>query len=212
VRRIRACSCRLRDKSGLAVPPGATRHATPVIDPAEEGTRNASNRRFHRDRRELIAAIRGLLGPRSRTEPLADADRAAALAAEARASHREAEPSSWALVRHEWGLDEREGVVNLLHAFGELLGPRSVWLILPGREPQAVGLPIDAVLDNPLGFAALSDFEMVLLDQSVPAGLRLLRHSYPISPEWELEVWGEPWLSAATRAIREQRGRSGPAS
>ncbi len=180
-----------------------------MIDPADEGTRHGSDRRFRRQRTELIAQLRTLLGPRSRTEPLADADRAAALAAEARASHRQAEPNSWAMARREWACDEREGVVALLHALSDLLGTRSAWMILPGREPQAVGLSVDTVLDNPLGFAALSDFEMVLLDQSVPAGLWLLRHSYPTSSAWELEVWGEPWLSAATRAIREQRGKGG---
>ena len=180
-----------------------------MIGPADESARPASDRRFRQRRAELVESLRSLLGPRSRTEPLADPDRAAALAAEARASHRQAEPSSWAMVRRQWPRDEREGVVNLLHALSELLGPRSVWLVLPGREPQAVGLAADAVLDNPLGFAALTDFEMVLLDQTVPAGLWLLRHSYPTSSAWELEVWGEPWLSAATRAIREQRGAGG---
>ena len=183
-----------------------------MIGPADEGTRPGSDRRFRRHRAELVDALRGLLGPRSRTEPLADADRAAALAVEARASHRQAAPNSWSMVRQEWANDEREAVVALLHALSALLGPRSAWMIVPGREPQAVGLTTDTVLDNPLGFAALSDFEMVLLDQSVPAGLWLLRHSYPTSSGWELEVWGEPWLSAATRAIREQKGAGGAMS
>ena len=171
----------------------------------EDSARRASDRRFEARRREIIEAIRALLGPRGSAEPLRDADRAAALAAEARASHREAEPHPWAIVRREWQEDDRTAVVRLLHALRELLGPRSVWLILPGREPQAVALSTDAVLDNPLGFAALSGFEMILLDQDVPAGLWLLRLSRASGPAWELEVWGEPWLSAATRAIREER-------
>ena len=172
----------------------------------DERMRHASDRRFHRRRAELVEALGALLGPRNATEPLKDADRAAALAAEARASHREAEPHGWALVRHEWPGDERERVVRLLHALSARLGSRELWIILPGREPQAVSLVSDAVLDNPLGFAALSEFEMLLLDHSVPAGLWLHRRGLSTDGfAWELEVWGEPWLSAITRAIRETR-------
>jgi len=70
-----------------------------------------------------------------------------------------------------------------------------------------VPLQVDAVLDNPLGFASLGEHEVRLLDHSVPAGLWLRRHSRhfglgPARHTWQLEVWGEPWLSAATRALR----------
>lgn len=154
-------------------------------------------------------ALRRLLGPRAAPEPLADADRAAALAAEARAGHRAAEEHGWALVRRGWPSDARDAVAALVHAVSAHLGARPVWLVVPGREPQIAPVSSDAVLDNPLGFAALGDSEMVLLDQAVPAGLWLGRHSYHYPDEvryaWELEVWGaEPWLSAATRAMREQ--------
>jgi hypothetical protein len=82
---------------------------------------------------------------------------------------------------------------------------------VPGREPQAAAVTVDAVLDNPLGFAALAeDYELVLSDAALPAGLWLGRHAHapPTPPRytWELEVWGtEPWLSAATRALRGWR-------
>jgi hypothetical protein len=102
-----------------------------------------------------------------------------------------------------------------VHRVGAYVGARPAWLVVPGREPQAVALTSDVVLDNPLGFAALADFELVLLDQRVPAGLWLGRHTHVPGPgltrySWELEVWGaEPWLSAATRALREQRPAGG---
>jgi hypothetical protein len=57
--------------------------------------------------------------------------------------------------------------------------------------------------------------ELVVADREVPAGLWLGRHIDAVGPEgvrhsWELEVWGaEPWLSAATRAVREL-GRADP--
>lgn len=186
-----------------------------MTDRSDDITRRASDNRFRRRRVELVEALGGLLGQRAIAEPLADADRAAALAAEARASHRAAEPHAWALVHRDWRRDDRAGVVELLNAISARLGARATWLILPGWEPQVIPLSSDVLLDNPLGFAALADFEMVLLDQSVPAGLWLLRHSHVRGAEttfsWELEVWGEPWLSAATRAIREQLESGGAA-
>ena len=175
----------------------------------DDDPRRGSDLRFRARRAAVIEELRSLLGTRSSAEVVDDADRAAALAAEARASHRDAEPDSWAIVRRAWEDDDRSAVTYLLHAIGEILEPRATWLILPGREPQAVALPADAILDNPVGFAALSDFELVMLDQRVPAGLWLLRRAraQPSTGfSWEMEVWGEPWLSAATRAIRESRG------
>ena len=73
-------------------------------------------------------------------------------------------------------------------------------------ERQAVPLESDAALDNPLGFASLAGHELWLLDRE-PAGLSLVRHSHRVGPNavrgmWELEVWGEPWLSVATCALR----------
>ena len=184
-----------------------------MTDSSDADFRHASDRRFARDRHALVASLRGLLGPRGAPEPLADADRAAALAAEARAAHREAADLPWALVRHLWTTADRAGVTAVLHGVSGSLGSRACWLIVPGREPQAVPLASDAALDNPLGFAALAAApELVLLDQQLPAGLSLVRHDGeppgPAHERWELEVWGaEPWLSAATRAIREWRAR-----
>jgi hypothetical protein len=176
------------------------------VAPPPDDPRRASDRRFARARAELAERLRALLGPQA-PEPLADADRAAALAAEARAGHRAAGERPWALVRHAWPDDHRAGVVHVVHALSALAGPRAAWLIVPGREPQAAAVASDAVLDNPLGFAALAeDGELVVLDAELPAGVWLGRP--PLTPpaprRWELEVWGaEPWLSAATRALRE---------
>jgi hypothetical protein len=180
-----------------------------VTDRADENARRASDARFLRRRSVVVESLGALLGPHARdVAPLADADQAAALAAEARASHRAAEPHAWALARRAWSRDERAAVVELLHAINARLGARASWLVLPGWEPQAVALSSDVVLDNPLGFAAAAGFEMMLLDREVPAGMWLLRHSHA-GPDggtafsWDLEVWGEPWLSATTRALRE---------
>jgi hypothetical protein len=185
----------------------------PSDDPAD-AARQASDRRFLRGRAELAVALRSLLGARDAPEPLADADRAASVAAEARAGHRASAEHAWALVRHEWREGGRAGAAAVLQAVGALAGPRPVWLVVPGREPQAVAVDSDRVLDNPLGFAALAEGgELVLLDRQLPAGVWLARHpGGPGAPDaWEVEVWGaEPWLSAATRALREWRaGRPG---
>jgi hypothetical protein len=159
-----------------------------------------SDARFARRRLELAAELRALLGAHEAAEPLADAGRAAAIAADVGAAHREARPHPWALVRHAWPAGERGAVVALLHAVSARVGPRPAWLVVPGREPQVVALGSDLVLDNPLGFAALAGGELVLGDQAVPAGLWL----HAGGDGWELEAWGaEPWLSATTRAIRE---------
>ena len=179
-----------------------------MSDHPNENPRRASDARFARQRAELTATLRGLLGAREALVPLPDADEAAALAAEARTAHREAATHEWTLVRHRWPAGERAGAAAVLHALSALLGPRASWLIVPGREPQAVALPSDVVLDNPFGFATLGDEpELVLLDRQLPAGLWLGPTTDPAAEGWELEVWGtEPWLSAATRAIRERRG------
>jgi hypothetical protein len=139
-----------------------------------------------------------------------DADRAAAIAAEARAAHRAAEAQGWAVVRRAWRDDEHAAVAATVHAVSTHVGPRAAWLVVPGREPQAVAVTSDAVLDNPLGFAALAEHELLLVDEVLPAGLWLARRpprADATGGGWELEVWGtEPWLSAATRALREQGG------
>jgi hypothetical protein len=179
--------------------------------PDDSSARRASDDRFRRRRAALTEALGALLGPRAAPEPLADADRAAALASEARAGYQEAEGRGWALVRRVWPRDDRAAVAEVMDAMRAALGERAVWLIVPGREPQAVPTTSDAVLDNPLGFAALAEGEFTLLDERLPAGLTLVRHPHASGSataySWELEAWGaEPWLSAATRALRERGG------
>jgi hypothetical protein len=182
-----------------------------MTDRPDDDVRRASDERFRRGRESLAAALRRLLGAAA-AAPLADADRAAAIAAEARAGHRAAADHAWALVRHEWTSDDREGVAAVVHALSALVGSRPAWLVVPGREPQAAAVASDLVLDNPTGFAALSaDHELVLVDAALPAGLWLARHAHeqagPTRYTWELEAWGaEPWLSATTRALRGRRG------
>lgn len=174
-----------------------------------DDARRASDARFRARRAELSDALAALLGPHDASAPVADADHAAALAAEARAAYRAAEQEGWALVRHEWPREAVGAVVALLHAVNERVEARPVWLVVPGREPQAISLPSDAVLDNPMGFAALADFELVLLDHGVPGGITLTGHAHVLgsaTDAWELEAWGaEPWLSAVTRAVRDER-------
>lgn len=183
-----------------------------MSDPSDDLPLRASDDRFRRGRAELSEALVALLGPRGAPLPLADADRAAALAAEARGAYRDAEAYAWAVVRAELRADDRRAIADLLQAVGAAVGGRPVWLVVPGREPQVVPLAADLVLDNPLGFAALGDHEFTLLDQAVPGGLTVTRHAHVLGAAhayaWEVEAWGaEPWLSAATRALRERRQR-----
>jgi hypothetical protein len=172
--------------------------------------RRASDARFRARRAELADGLRTLLGPHDDAAPLDDADRAVAIAVEAAAAHREARDQGWAVVGAAWPAERRSDVVSLLHAVSALVGPREVWLVMPGREPQAVALGAEVVLDNPLGFASLAGGELTLLDREVPGGLWLAgpaAGAHGVPDEWQLEVWGaEPWLSAATRAVREGRG------
>ena len=177
------------------------------MDRSDEIARRASRNRFRQRRAALAGELARLLGPREAAEPVDDSERAAALSAAFVRDHAAAEAHEWARVARWWGADEAGDLADTLHRISRHVGPRAVWLLLREREPQAVGIASDAVLDNPLGFAALTGHELRLLDQDVPAGVWLLRHSYH-SPgdtryRWELEVWGaEPWLSAATRALR----------
>jgi hypothetical protein len=170
----------------------------------------ASDRRFRHRRAELVDQLRTLLGPHGAVEPIDDANRAAALAAETEAGHRAAREHGWAVVRHAWPVEERGAAAALVQAVSALIGARAVWLVLPGRDPQAVPLDAEEVLDNPFGFAQLAREELVLLDRELPAGLWLVGPGAG-ADGWQLEVWGtEPWLSAATRALREQRRAERP--
>lgn len=163
--------------------------------------------RFRHEQSGLAAAIEALLGTASGPLEFVTLDRADALAAEYQLSHRTAAELN-ATVEAAWPQDEIERAVMFIHSLIEHVGARPAWLIVQLTEPQALMLNSDVVLDNPLGFASLADSELRLLDREVPAGLWLVRHSHHYGPmltdyTWELTIWGEPWASAATRALRE---------
>ena len=167
----------------------------------------ASAQRFLAARASYAAWLRSLLGAHARIVPVEEVEAAASLHAEYRAGEREAEGKDWALARHAWPLQDIDEAVEALHRLSNNLGSRDVWLIIPDREPQACALSSEMVLDNPLGFAALARNELALMDRSVPAGLSFQRYDlsteYGVDEhEWELVVWGEPWLSATARALR----------
>ena len=162
--------------------------------------------RFRQEQSGLAAALEALLGAACDTLEFMPLDRADALAAEYQLSRRSAADVN-TTVEAAWPQDEIERVVNHIHVLIEHVGTRPAWLIVQLTEPQAVGLASEVVLDNPLGFAALADNEVRLLDHELPAGLNLMRISHNYGPlltdyTWELTVWGEPWASAATRALR----------
>jgi hypothetical protein len=164
--------------------------------------------RFRAGRDALADWISALLGPHAGAAPVDNIRHAAALHAEYRASERAAEGQEWALARASWPLADLDEAIDALHRVSSNLGPRGVWLIVPGREPHACPLASDVVLDNPLGFALLADQELALLDRDVPAGFSFKRYERESEDggtdyEWELIVWGEPWLSATMRALRE---------
>jgi hypothetical protein len=175
----------------------------------DELARRGEAERFRLRRAEVAEGLTALLGPRAGVTPLADAAAAAAVESEFAASHEAAEPNEWALVRREWPARDTEALSDTLHRLARNLGARPVWLVVPGRVPQGAVLTSDAVLDNPFGFAALAEGqapELRLLDREVAAGLWLVREGHRMGTvvvqEWSLDVWGEPWLSAATRSLR----------
>jgi hypothetical protein len=175
----------------------------------DEVTRREAAERFRARRAELTEALTALLGRREAVAPVDDLAAAAAVEREFMASCRDAEPHEWAMVRHGWPEDDPTACAETLHALARNLGARPAWLVVPGHPAQAVALPSDAVLDNPFGFAALTERyapELRLLDREVAAGLSLARRAHHMGTiavyGWALEVWGEPWLSAATRALR----------
>ena len=178
------------------------------IDRQAEMARQAvAAHRFGLQRAEFAADLRRLLGAGAALEPLGDRGRAAALSAELAASLRAAEQYDWGVVTREWAGVEADAMTETLHRLAGNLGARAVWMLTSHEEPQAVELASDAVLDNPLGFAAAGVGALRLLDRELPAGLWLVRRSHHYGPStirhrWELDVWGEPWLSAATRALR----------
>jgi hypothetical protein len=177
-----------------------------MSDRSEEIARQAAATRFGLRRAELAADLSRLLGRHVRAEPSADPAEGARLTAEFLAGRGAAAPNEWAIVSRHWGGDEADTLTATLHRLSYNLGSRPAWLLTADREPQAVLLQSDAVLDNPLGFAAVATDEVRLLDRDVTAGLWLLRHSHHFRAvagyTWELNVWGEPWLSATTRALR----------
>ena len=159
--------------------------------------------RFRRRRDVAHEDLARLVGPRPSVVLVEDAARATALQVEFLASHRAAEGQEWACVAQEWPAADLVALADTVHRLARNLRPRAVWLLLAGQDPQAAVIDSDTVLDNPLGFAALAGHEVRLLDRDVPAGLWLTRHEDgPAGETWALEVWGEPWLSATTRALR----------
>ena len=175
------------------------------MERSDELTARLAANRFRLDRADFAAALTRLLG-RAAPEPVADAGQATALSADFRAAYDAAEPHDWALVACAWGSAEEPAIAEALHRLSRNLGARPAWLLAWAGAPQAVALASDVALDNPLGFAAAAGHELALLDRELPAGLWLVRHSHHYGPDvrftWELEVFGEPWLSAATRALR----------
>lgn len=180
-----------------------------MTDRSEEMARRTADARFRVGRNAVSSALQRLLGDVA-ARPIEDRDRAAALTAEFWSSLRAAEPHDWEFIVHEWPTDDREAVSALLHRFSAHLGSRPVWLTLGAREPQAVAIASDSTLDNPIGFAALSDNELRLLDRDTAAGLWLGQHSHHGSSStsftWELNVWGEPWVTAAHATFRDAAG------
>ena len=162
--------------------------------------------RFRQEQSGLAAALEALLGAVSDALEFVPLARADALAAEYQLSRRSAADVN-TTVEAAWPQEEIERAVNYIHALIEHVGARTAWLIMQLTEPQAVVLTSEIVLDNPLGFATLADNEVRLLDRELPAGLNFVRISHNYGPlltdyTWELTVWGEPWASAATRALR----------
>ena len=176
------------------------------MERSNELTARLAANRFRLDRADFADGLARLLG-RASPEPLADAARAAALSDDFRAAHDAAMPHDWALVTHAWGATEEAALTDALHRLARNLGARPSWLFAQAGAPQAAALTSDAALDNPLGFAAAAGHQLALLDRELPAGLWLVRHSHhygaaDVRFTWELEVFGEPWLSAATQALR----------
>jgi hypothetical protein len=177
------------------------------MEPSDELAARLAANRFRLERDDFAAALERLLG-RAAPEPVADPAHAAALAADFRAAYDDASPHEWALVTRAWGAADEQALADTLHRLSRNLGARPAWLLVtPPPMKQAAALGSDVALDNPLGFAAATGGALALLDGELPAGLRLVRHSHhggrgEVRYTWELEVFGEPWLSAATRALR----------
>lgn len=163
--------------------------------------------RFRREEEALADALGGLLGREARTLSFAERSRADGLAAEFLASRGAHEERGGGVAEEVWGQAQIQLSVDAIHRVSRNLGSRPVWLIVCLSDPHAVTLQSEVVLDNPLGFAALGDRELRVLDYELPAGLWLRRHVQAGAPEasrysWELTAWGEPWGSATTRALR----------
>jgi hypothetical protein len=166
-----------------------------------------SRNRFRHEQAALAAALRGLLGQAADTLEFMGPQRAAEIDAEFLQSHRAADEYGSGVVEKVWPEAEIEVAADVIHRLARNVGARPIWIIVPLSDAQAVAMPNELPLDNPLGFAALADSELRLLDQELPAGLWFLRHTHHVATNqvdysWELSVWGEPWASAAMRALR----------
>jgi len=180
-----------------------------MTDRSDEIARRAQGNRHRVQSAELIEGIRALIGNSAKPHILDDPVAAADIKARAFRGYNVAVGAESGLVRKEWSSDASELIVDLLHAVSAEIGSRPVWWVLSRQEPQAVVVRSDQLLDNPLGFAALDEYSLNILDQDVAGGLLLTRHSHHRGPQdlsytWELEAWGaEPWLSATARAIEQ---------
>lgn len=169
--------------------------------------RSPSRHRFRQEQSALAAALRALLGQAVDTLEFVGQERAEEIDAEFLQS-RAVEEYGSNVVQQVWPEGAIEAATEVIHRVSRNVGTRPVWLIVPLSEAQAVAMPNDFALDNPLGFAALAwdDGDLRLLDRELPAGLWLVRHTHVHGAgreySWELSVWGEPWASAATRAMR----------
>jgi hypothetical protein len=170
--------------------------------------RRAAALRARQKGRDLAADLRRLLRVVAPTH-IAYGTEAASLVADFRASYDAIESVPSLLVSEAWESDDRETIADSLHRLAGYLGGRATWLLLPAGDPIAVAVSSDDVLDNPFDFSALDIYQLRMLDGELSAGLWLLRHEHHspgnVAYSWELEVWGEPWISAATRAFREVR-------
>ena len=172
---------------------------------SDEIQRRAAALRAKRKRAELNRDLHRLLGPTASADLVVEGPEAASALSEFRSNYEAVEGVPSLLMHREWQDDEQQEIADLLHRLSTNLGPRPCWLLLSAPNPLRLSVNLDDVLDNPFGFAALESHQLRLVDRKLPAALWLTRHSYhgpsDVTYAWELEVWGEPWWSAANRAL-----------
>ena len=199
---LRKCASPLLLKcSQLNASVSQQQHLSPVVTRQSEITKRVRALRRRRFLAEVSAGLGRLLGPvgaqRLSLEPEPRGEEIAVAAWE---GLRLAHEHDWATARALWAEAERAAVVDALHALGDRVGSRSVWLVLGGPTREAFRVDSAAVLDNPLGFATLVDDGLWLLTEGDGhAGLVFARSCHFAGREacfsWEATAWGEPWVS-----------------